>query len=343
MRSLDERITDVRRLMAAARSVVVNSRATLLPELVRTTGLSPEGVASALTAHLELEASDEALAALVKGAGEAEAVHVVLSANVFVAALRAIAIARAASNDVRVSPSSREPAFARALVEAAGDPSITLTTSPPSTLERGEIHVYGRDETIAAVRASARPGVIVRGHGAGMGVACVLADDRVEDAARLLAEDVTAFDQRGCLSPRLALVEGEESHARAFAECLHHALNAQEALIPRGFLSAAEHAEALRYADAVAFAGALWRGSAHAVGLASRVVIPPAGRHVHIVCAHTLDAMRATLAPIAPKIVALGISDPSRAGELGLTHARVSPLGNMQRPPLDGPVDLRVT
>jgi hypothetical protein len=333
---------DVRRLLNAARTVV-NNRAQLLPELVRTTGLSPEGVASALTGHLELEASDEELAALVKGAGETEAVHVVLSANVFVAALRAIAIARAASIDVRVSPSSREPAFARALVDAAGDPSITLTTAPPSTLERGEIHVYGRDETIAAVRASARPGVVVRGHGAGMGVACVLAEDTLEDAARLLAEDVTAFDQRGCLSPRVALVEGEESRARAFAECLHHALNAQASLIPRGFLSAAERAEALRYADAVAFAGALWRGAAHAVGLASSLVIPPAGRHVHVACAPTLLEMRATLAPIASTIVAVGISDPARAGELGIAHARVSTLGKMQRPPLDGPVDLRET
>ena len=333
---------DVRRLLNAARTVV-NSRAQWLPELVRTTGLSPEGVASALTSHVELAASDEDLAALVKGAGEAEAVHVVLSANVFVAALRAIAIARAASIDVRVSPSSREPTFARALVEAAGDLSITLTTAPPSTLERGEIHVYGRDETIAAVRASAHPGVVVRGHGAGMGVACVLAEDTLEDAARLLAEDVTAFDQRGCLSPRIALVEGKESRARAFAECLHHALSAQESLIPRGLLSAAERAEALRYADAVAFAGALWRGAAHAVGFASSLVIPPAGRHVHIVCASTLLEMRATLAPIAPAIVALGISDATRAGELGIAHARVSTLGKMQRPPLDGPVDRRET
>ena len=40
-------------------------------------------------------------------------------------------------------------------------------------IEAGAIHVYGRDETIAAVRAAARPGVVVRGHGAGLGVALV--------------------------------------------------------------------------------------------------------------------------------------------------------------------------
>ncbi len=342
MRSPEERTRSVRRLLAAARSVV-DGRAKLVPELVQTTGLSPEGVSLALTHHLELAASDEELGALVKSAGEAEAVHVVLSANVFVAALRAIAIARAASVDVRVSPSSREPAFARALVEAAGDPAITLTTSLASSLERGEIHVYGRDETIAAVRASARPGVIVRGHGAGMGVACVLVEDTLEDAARLLAEDVAAFDQRGCLSPRVVFVVGEESRGRAFAECVHHALTAQEALIPRGIVSAAERAEAVRYADAVAFAGTLLRGAAHAVGLASSLAIPPPGRHVHIVCAATLLEIRPMLAPVASKIVALGISDPSCADELGLAHARVSPLGKMQHPPLDGPVDLRVT
>lgn len=339
-RSVAERTRDVRRLLDAARSLV-NSRAKLLPELVRTTGLSSQGVELALTHHLELDATDEELAALVKGAGEAEAVQVVLSANVFVAALRALAIARAASNDVRVSPSSREPTFARALVEAAADPALTLSTSPPSALERGEIHVYGRDETIAAVRAGARSGVVVRGHGAGMGVACVLRSDALEDAARLLAEDVTAFDQRGCLSPRVVLVEADEPRARSFAEYIHHALDAREALIPRGFLSDDERAEALRYADAMAFAGGLWRGAAHTVGLASTIVLPPTGRHLHVVAMASLTAMRDALAPIASKIVALGISDRSPASELGLPHARISPLGRMQRPRLDGPVDLR--
>lgn len=337
---MDERAGDVRSLVAAAR-LLVNNRRELIPELVRSTGLSSQGVESALLHHLELEASNKELAALVKGAGDTEAVHVILSANVFVAALRAIAIARAASNDVRVSPSSRESAFARALVEAAADPAITLTTSLSSTLERGEIHVYGRDATIAAVRTSARPGVTVRGHGAGMGLACVLAKDNLEDSARLLAEDVTAFDQRGCLSPRIAFVEGDDLRARAFAECLHHALNAQEAMIPRGFLSDEERGEALRYADTVAFAGVLWRAEAHAVGLAASLIIPPAGRHVHVVSRLTLVEMHAAVAPIASKIVALGISDPSRARDLGVVHARISSLGKMQHPPLDGPVDLR--
>ncbi|MEO6572841.1 MAG: acyl-CoA reductase [Polyangiaceae bacterium] len=341
-RSVAERRRDVRHLLGAARNLV-NNRAKLLPELVRTTGLSPQGVELALTRHLELDASDEELTALVNGAGQAEVIQVVLSANVFVDALRALAIARAASDDVRVSPSSREPAFARALVEAAADPALTLATSPPSSLERGEIHVYGRDETIAAVRASARAAVLVRGHGAGMGVACVLASDALEDAARLLAEDVAAFDQRGCLSPRVALVEGDEPRARAFAEYVHHALNAREAVIPRGFLSEDERAEALRYADSVAFAGALWRGDAHAVGLASSVVVPPVGRHLHVVAAATLAEMRALLAPIASAVVTVGISASSRAGQLGVPHARISPLGKMQRPPLDGPVDLRET
>ncbi len=339
-RSVAERTADVRRLLAAARSLV-NNRANLIPELVRTTGLSAQGVEHALTSHLETEATDEELAALVEGAGEAEAVHVVLSANVFVASLRAIAIARAASNDVRVSPSSREPAFARALVEAAADPALTLTTALPSSLERGEVHVYGRDETIAAVRADARSGVRVRGHGAGMGVACVLGSDALEDAARLLAEDITAFDQRGCLSPRIVIVEGDDARARAFAEYVHHALNAREALIPRGFLSDDERAEALRYADTVAFAGALWRGDGHVVGLASSLVLPPPGRHLHVVAMASLAAMREALAPIAATIVAVGISDASAASALGLSFARISRLGRMQRPPLDGPVDRR--
>src|SRR5208283_100464 len=104
---------------------------------------------------------------------------------------------------VAVRPSRREPHFARALVERAGDPGLTLVEEvDPARLFGGEVHVYGRDATIASVRGRVGERVRVRGHGAGMGIAIVSAQARLEAAADSLAEDVVAFDQRGCLSPR---------------------------------------------------------------------------------------------------------------------------------------------
>ncbi len=331
----------MRRLIEAAR-VVVRDRARWATEIRRSTGLSAQGVELGFTKHLEIDPTDDEIAALVGAAGDAASVHVVLSANVFVAPLRAIAIARAAAERVVVRPSRRDPIFARALVEAAGDPALSLVSElDVDAIDEGEVHVYGRDETIAAIRTRVRPGTIVRGHGAGMGVALVILGATLDDAARALADDVVAFDQRGCLSPRVAIVEGDIARARAFGEALHAALTDAERRIPRGKLADDESADVARWIDAVAFAGDLHRTEEHAVGVTAKVAIPPPGRHVHVVAARDAHAAAATLAPFARHVVAIGADDRAFAARVAPAHARLSALGAMQRPPLDGPVDLR--
>jgi hypothetical protein len=112
-----ERRRDVMRLVEAARAVA-RDHAALASDLARTTGLSPEGIELAFARHLELDPEAADVDALVAGAGNASHIVVILSSNVFVAALRAVAIARAASPVVVVRPSRREPHFARALVHA---------------------------------------------------------------------------------------------------------------------------------------------------------------------------------------------------------------------------------
>jgi len=345
VRGFGERVADVQRLVRGARRIAGDPA--LRDAIVRSSGLSREGVDRAFERHLETDPSDADLASLVRAAGDAERVHVVLSANVFVAALRAIALARAAATRVTVRPSSRDAAFPRALVEAAGDPAIELADEADlGAIARGEVHVYGRDATIDAVRAAVRPGVIVRGHGAGLGVACVLAgaagdpDAALRESAMALAEDVVPFDQRGCSSPRVAFVVGDEHRASRFVRHMHDALNAAEARVPRGDLGAGEREGAARYADAVAFAGELLRGPAHLVGMTRHLAVPPPGRHVHVVPAPSLDDVAAILRPIARQVVAVGLSGAARRDAFP-AHARVTPLGRMQRPPLDGPVDLR--
>jgi hypothetical protein len=343
-RTVDERVADVRRLLAASR-VVHADRARVTPAIARATGLSPEGVELGF-ASLEQDATDGELRALVDAAGDTARVHVVLSANVFVAPLRAMALARAAAEHVTVRPSPRDPVLARALVDVAGDTGLAIVDERDvASVERGEIHVYGRDATIDSVRARARSGVRVLGHGAGMGVAVVTRAAVPEEAAAALAVDVVAFDQRGCLSPRVALVEGEQARAAAFAEALHAQLLEWDRRVPRGVLPPEEATEAARWRDVAAFAGPSWSSPSHAVALASAAAplsVPPPGRHLLIVPVASRDVLAAALAPLARFLVAAGTDAPADVADLVPAHARLSALGVMQRPPLDGPVDRRL-
>jgi hypothetical protein len=331
---------DVRRVLEASREVHAR-RTRLAPAIARATGLSPEGVELGFES-LERDASDEELRALVARAGDAPEVHVILSANVFVAPLRAIAIARAAAPHVTVSPSSRDPVLARALVETLADPAVLIDAGRDvSSIVEGQVHVFGRSETIAAVRAKAR--VEVRAHGPGLGVAAIGAG-ALEAAAEGLATDVVAFDQRGCLSPRIALVVGDGVRAAEFAAALHECLEARAALVPRGRLTDDEREEATRWVDAATFAGPCWTGTDHAVALAPEhgpLSVPPAGRHVLVAGAVAWGDAFARFAPLAGFAVAVGTNDATRVPALAPPRARILPLGRMQRPPLDGPVDLR--
>ncbi len=343
VRPMEERRADVRRLLLAA-GRVYERRAIFVPAIAAATGLSPQGVELGF-ASLEREATDDELGALVRAAGDARHVHVVLSANVFVAALRALALARAAGERVTIRPSPRDPWLARALVEHAGDPTVTLTEDrDPGATGADAVHVYGRDGTIAGVRAQVAAGVRVCGHGPGLGIAVVTAGACLETSADALAVDVAAFDQRGCLSPRVVFVEGDASRARTFASALHASLAAMDTRVPRGTLAPQESAEAVRWREALSFAGEVWVGHGHAVGVApgaSTLAVPGAGRHVLVVDAPDLAAMREAIDPLAALVVTVGSDDPARVAAMTPAHARSAQLGWMQRPPLDGPVDRR--
>jgi hypothetical protein len=341
VRTLSERIADVRRVVAAG-AVVVRAEARLAPEIAETSGLSLEGARLGLTRHVETAPTDDQCRLLVERAGDAEIIHVVLAANVFVAPLRAIALALAGSERVIVKPSRRAPVFARALVEALGDSRVTVANELDfESVASGEVHVYGRDTTIAHIRSRVGAGATVRGHGAGMGIAVVSGDADLDDAARALADDIVPFDQRGCSSPRVAFVGGGIERSRAFCAALSADLERLAIEVPRGVLDDDERAQAVRYGETIAFSGEVWRGTAHVVGLASSVKIPPPGRHLHVVPMASLDQLEEHLAPFSRYVVAVGSDEPTRLDRSVPAHARRSFLGAMQRPPLDGPVDLR--
>ena len=340
-----------RRLAAPGDPLGVRARAGLVP----TSGLSLEGVDLALSEHLETHPAPAELDLLLASVGSAPACHVVLSAQVCTAALRALALAVATAPAVVVKPSRRDPVLAALLVEAlAADPAF-LAAEGTISLSRArevdprpgdELHVYGSDESIAALTARLAPGVVVRAHGSGLGLAVVSASASLEEAAFLLARDVVPFDQRGCLSPRFALVEGGAPRAEDFASALDDALASAGRRVPRGLLDDDDrHALAL-YAATMEAVGSITLGPHHAVGFdpAPRALtLPPAARVVHVVPLEARDAV-SLVAPLARLVTTLG-----RAGDGALAEAvsalapgaRLASLGAMQRPPLDGPVDRR--
>lgn len=310
------------------------------------TGLSPEGVVLALEHHLETSPSAAELDALIESVRPARRAHVVLSASVFVAAHRAIALGLAAAETVYVRPSRRENQMARLLARAA--PGSFELVEAIDAKPGDVVFAYGTDESLDAIQTALPPSVVFRGHGPGMGVAFVdvsaSTGSEIEEACGLLCDDVVPFDQRGCLSPRIALVAGALHRVERFGEALAAALALREKKIPRGLILPEEAAAATRYRDTMRFSAAVHAAGSAWVGVdpcGELSVVPPPGRNVHV--ARTND-VTASVAPIGHSITVAGIfgadSFASRVRE-ALPRARKCRLGAMQRPPFDGPADLR--
>jgi hypothetical protein len=272
--------------------------------------------------------------------------HVVLSANVFVAAHRAIALGLAASEQVLVRPSRRDPHFTELLAEAAGGMFDVVSEIAPAPGE--QVFAYGSDSTLEAIESSLPAGVAFHGHGDGMGV--VIWDAQSDTAQASLegvdrvAEDVVAFEQRGCLSPRVVLVRGSSRDVERVARALATALADAEQRIPRGVLDEAELAAAVRYRDTMCCVSDVLEAGSGFVGVdptGGVLLVPPVGRNLHVLRATDLAQ---GVAPIRDAITAIGVQGHvDRALLAALAPgARVGPVGRMQCPPFDGPVDRRV-
>lgn len=305
-------------------------------ELPASTGLCPENVELGLSQILEAP-SDAEIAALTQSVAPAPRAWVQLAANVFTAPLRAVALALAQSATVLVRASRREPVFPRLLHEASGQFALIDELAP---LPGDHLWAYGSDETLAQVLPGLPHGAVLHAHGAGFGLALI--DGRAPGAAAAVVRDIVPFDQRGCLSPRVAVVVGTRDDARAFAESAASELLAAAAAIPLGRMDDAELAEIVRVRDSMSYAGELSRAGPGWVALddaEQRLVPAPGGRTLVVVRS---DPELDWLAAYAPVITCVGASEGfARAAEGLFPGARRCPLGAMQRPPFDGPVDRR--
>lgn len=312
--------------------------------LAASSGLSLDGVNFALQRCLEAAPSEREIAALIGSTPSAQVAHVLLSANVFVAAHRAIAIALAASAQVRVRASRREPEMAELLL--AGAPGAFQLVSELSPQAGDRVWAYGSDETMADVAATLPPGVALHAHGSGFGVAILAgahSDSELAALVRGLAADIALFDQRGCLSPRVLLVHGDPQLSRDFSGALARELEHLEQSVPRGQLTGTEQSEIARYRDTAHFIGTVFEAGSGLVSLGNTNtwLMPPSGRHIHVIAT---DDPIATLRPYRPLLTSCAFAgDPVLREALKRTApgARWCSFGEMQRPPFDGPVDRR--
>lgn len=331
----------VEQLLSAARAVT-DSRAAegreLRARLREISGLSRENIELGLTRCLELEPAAHELERLLARTPEAPAAHVLLSGNVFVAALRAIALGVVASSRVYVRASRRDPALAEAL--AARVPELFTLTPTLAPAPGDHVWAYGSDATLADVRASLPRGVWFHAHGAGFGAVVVSASSWRGEDARAIALDAALFDGHGCLSPRVVGVTGDRARARDIAQELARELAALERDLPLGPRTRHDSALSRRARDAATYAFELFDAGDAWVSYGPALSVPPSGRNLHVF--PSADPL-AALAPCAASLTGISCNDAELRAILAAAFpgARVVPLGAMQRPALDGPVDLR--
>jgi len=213
----------------------------------------------------------------------------------------------------------------------------------------------GSDETLAAIQRKLPASARFIGHGAKVSFGFITQEALERDAqfvAEMAAADVTAWNQRGCLSPHVIYVEdsgggkGEE-----FANLLAAELEAREKTHPRGGLSAGDAAAiAIRrgfYEVRAAHSPdtMMWvsrESTAWTIVLEHdpRFQISCQNRFIYIKVVPELTQALQGAEPLSDKISTVGLAcAPAQTPELARRVARwgakrICPLGQMQQPPL---------
>jgi len=269
---------------------------------------------------------------------------------------------------VLAKPSSHDPlfpaVFAQTLARIEPRLADALAVLPwpggDELLEReavtgaGAVIIYGSDETVAAYRALAPARARFIGYGHALSIAAVareaLTGRAAPATARRLAWDVALFDQHGCLSPQLALLEsGGEIEPETFCALLADALAGLAVSLPRGALDPADHAriralrEAARFRSAMDPGVRLWESDG---STAWTVILQPradqaGGCTNRTITVSPIDDLTSGLPAVCSglPLSCIGLAaSPTRARELEPVMARLTtricPLGRMQEPPV---------
>ena len=218
---------------------------------------------------------------------------------------------------------------------------------PQAWLEAADAAVlFGRDETIATLRAMLRPGIPVIEHGHRLSFAVVF-DDPNFRSVNGAARDGSLFDQQGCLSPHAIFVREKGTlTATAYARLLARAIARFEKHTPRGALTISEANSIRTLREETAFRAA--NGESLEL-LASTdtawTVIVDRSAHLPLSPGNRVISVKplprdfpALLAPHHAHLSTCGIWPVNAANrDFAAAHgfARICAIGKMQQPPLD--------
>ncbi len=341
----------------------------LLPEA---TGLSPAMLAHALPTMLEPLRGDALAQLVAEQAGDAlgpTLIAHILPGNIpgmaAIAATLSLAIGSAAllkaGRGDRVFPAlfaesirGRDPELGRAIA-AYYWPGGSRESEDVALAAADLVIASGDDATIDDLAARARGRFIGYGHRisfAAVAAEIVADSGALHRAAERLADDVALWDQRGCLSPQLCLVEGSMAAACRFGELVAAALQERAQRLPPGVPTTAERLALRRFRDEAEWQGFAGQGTVlfalDGENEGTVVIEPdpifapsPLGRSLRVLPVDDLTALAALLAPVRGLLEGAGIAAPqprwSALAEWLTARGvhRVAPLGELQHPPLD--------
>ncbi len=218
---------------------------------------------------------------------------------------------------------------------------------PSSWLEGADAAViFGRDETVAALRAALPPGIPIIAHGHKLSLAVVFDDPQFRSVSGA-ARDVSVFDQQGCLSPHVIFVREKGAlTAGSYAQRLARAMARFENHTPRGALTLSEANSIRTLRDETSFraangepleliasAGTAWTVI---VDRTAQMPLSPLNRVIFV--KPLPGSVTPMLAPHHAHLSTCGIwpvhsANRDFAAALGFT--RICAIGKMQSPPLD--------
>ena len=212
----------------------------------------------------------------------------------------------------------------------------------------------GSDETLAAIRSRLPEKICFIGHGTrvsfGFVAREILREETIAEVIRCAADDVTAWDQNGCLSPHVIYVEERGLvESDKFAEQLAVELAKRAASEPRGKISVEESAAIASrrslYESLAAHRGdtKLWASPDSTVWTVvfeheTRFRFSPLNRFIFVKPVSDVAAVLAGIDEVRGKISTAGIAaSPEKMAELARSFARhgvtrICPLGQMQNP-----------
>jgi hypothetical protein len=270
-------------------------------------------------------------------------VLVIAARTLPVSAMRQLLWARALGAEVTLKPASGQEALGRALTLGCDGPREGLTCLTPEPAAReaviasavgshDAIVVLGADDTVTRLAALVDPRQAFVGYGHRVSAALVTARPTPRELSGL-ARDLTAWDQTGCLSPRVLWVTGADSLTGLVGELAEALAEATRQLGP--LPADAAHAQHTAWVRAVMTAQPVRRVGSWV--LATPRAIDDTGPTP---LPRWLD-----ICPLAPDRLAAAMPSLSTLGlGAGVPRALIAPtppwlrvcdLGEMQRPPLD--------